>query len=901
MKEVLEKPNGANFLKADIHLHTPFDKNFNTQGWGDLKNGDEKTKKDFVRAYFDKVIEKGLQIIAVTEHNDESWISVFQSVNKEDKYRNLIIFPGLEIASKEAIHLLILFEPSTKAESKTLSNFLVKIGLEKNRISSGNVTPSNKTFDEILELIEAEYCERTAAYKKYSAVVIAAHADSDNGLFNQDNAQNYYKNPLLIAVQVSKSYPGIKIGCKNILEGKDTNYFSKSVAVTESSDARSIDDIGKFASYIKLSVPTVEGLRQAFLDPESRIRHEEEFKPESFSKIIAMKVEGGYLNGLEIHFNDNLNCIIGGKGTGKSTILEALRYALGCQAKTDNTRKQSDDILEKVFRRSSKISLVIDSMTFAKKYIIEATYNEKPVVKDFDTGQIIPDFPSKAIIPAIDIYGQKEIYELSTDNKFQFSLLERFYGDDIKALENSVREILSRLELNKSDLLKIRKQLAEAEDMVNELPSLKQRLEKFKNSGIEKDFKNKNIYEKEKKVWEGIKTELKENKDLFDDLYQRRYFSTISDKNIDYLNKDLFDELNKVLETTGASVKGKIQDIIKQLNELSWEEIEAQWQEKYKIQNEEYNKKLREIQLEKTVSFNPAEFVELEKNIFSLEQRAKVLQQYKKHFGDLSEKRNALLQDLNNKRSEIYRKQKEICTSRINDALEGILKVDLEFEGHKDEFFNRLQNFKTGAQRGQLEKIVKSNNFTVMEFCKALRKGKEDLIAQFGVSDAAAECLYKNIPENAIYDIEIFQIPTKTTISLNVGAKEIPVYRNTGDLSVGQRCTALLTLILLENKDPLIIDQPEDDLDKSFIFEDIVKKLRTQKEKRQFIIATHDSNISVLGDAELMIILKSKNDAIMPNECKMSSIDDDTIKVDVEKLLEGGKEAFEKRKHKYGF
>ena len=85
------------------------------------------------------------------------------------------------------------------------------------------------------------------------------------------------------------------------------------------------------------------------------------------------------------------------------------------------------------------------------------------------------------------------------------------------------------------------------------------------------------------------------------------------------------------------------------------------------------------------------------------------------------------------------------------------------------------------------------------------------------------------------------------------------------------------------------------------MIEDIVKKLRTQKEKRQFIIATHDSKISVLGDAELMVILKAKNDGIIPSECRMSSIDDNTIKVDVERLLEGGKEAFEKRKRKYGF
>lgn len=897
MNEMIERPNGANFYKADLHLHTPFDKNFKDRN--NWFNGGDREKREFVRLYLDKVIEKELQIISITEHNDISWVTYFQEVNKEDEYKSISIFPGLEIASKEAIHLLVLFEPKTKPAM--LNNFLIKIGLENKRIVNGNVTPSDKTFDEILELIEKDYCEKTTDLKRYSAIVIAAHVDSENGLFNQDNAKNYYKNPALIAVQIGKNYSSLKLGAKNIAEGRDVNYFNKRVAVIEASDARSLNDIGSFASYIKLSLPTVEGLRQAFLDPESRIRHAEEFKPESFSRITVMKVDGGYLNGLEIHFNDNLNCIIGGKGTGKSTILEAIRYALGNKAKTDNTEKQSDDILQKVFKYGSKISLIVDSMVFSKKYIVEATYNERPVVRDFATGDIIPDFSSAYVLPSIDVYGQKEIYELSNDNKFQFSLLERFYGEEIKALQETERGILSRLASNKSDLLKIKKQLSETEDMVNELPSLKQRLEKFKNSGIEKDFKTKNIYEKENKIWEEAKRELSENKELFEELYQKKFFASIFEGTVDFINKEIFGELQEKLTKTEASIKAAIQEIMSYIDGVSYEELENKWREKYRVQNEEYNQKLREFQIDKSVSFNPVEFVELEKKIFSMEQTKKVLEQNKNNYDELSKKRNVLLHELKEKRSEIFRKQVEICNNKINSVLEGILKVKIEFEGNKDEFLLHIQNFRTGAQKGQLEKIINSNNFTMMEFSKALRKGKDELIKQFGISDAAAESLYKNIVEESIYDIETDQISTKTTISLNVGTKENPDFRDTGNLSVGQRCTALLTLILLENKDPLIIDQPEDDLDKSFIFEDIVKKLRTQKENRQFIIATHDSNISVLGDAELMIILKAKNDSIIPAECKMSSIDDNNIKVDVERLLEGGKEAFEKRKHKYGF
>ena len=183
------------------------------------------------------------------------------------------------------------------------------------------------------------------------------------------------------------------------------------------------------------------------------------------------------------------------KGTGKSTILEALRYAFGKKA-TESIRKQSDDILQNVFKNGSKISLLVYSVTSDKKYLIEATYNEKPVVREFDTRNIIPDFPSSSVMPSIDIYGQKEIYELSNDNKFQFSLLERFYGDDIKALESEVKWVASKLTSNKSDILKVRKQSLETEDMVNQLPSLKQRLESLKILELKKILKTKILMKK---------------------------------------------------------------------------------------------------------------------------------------------------------------------------------------------------------------------------------------------------------------------------------------------------------------------------------------------------------------------------------------------------------------------
>src|SRR6266498_78276 len=125
------------------------------------------------------------------------------------------------------------------------------------------------------------------------------------------------------------------------------------------------------------------------------------------------------------------------------------------------------------------------------------------------------------------------------------------------------------------------------------------------------------------------------------------------------------------------------------------------------------------------------------------------------------------------------------------------------------------------------------------------------------------------------------------------------------DLSTGEKGTAVLLLLLLESEAPLIVDQPEDDLDNRFITEGIVPKMRQEKRRRQFIFATHNANIPVLGDAELIGALSASGEAgrghaEIPPECE-GSIDATKVRGLVQEILEGGREAFEMRRRKYGF
>ena len=160
--------------------------------------------------------------------------------------------------------------------------------------------------------------------------------------------------------------------------------------------------------------------------------------------------------------------------------------------------------------------------------------------------------------------------------------------------------------------------------------------------------------------------------------------------------------------------------------------------------------------------------------------------------------------------------------------------------------------------------------------------------------------------DETLMRIEELELPSSDTIRLNTApVGEPPSWQLLDDLSTGQKATAVLLLLLLESDAPLIVDQPEDDLDNRFITEGVVPRMRAEKRRRQFIFSTHNANIPVLGDAELILGLTAAGEAadgkahVRPEHA--GSIDAQQVRELVEELLEGGKDAFERRRLKYGF
>jgi hypothetical protein len=200
---------------------------------------------------------------------------------------------------------------------------------------------------------------------------------------------------------------------------------------------------------------------------------------------------------------------------------------------------------------------------------------------------------------------------------------------------------------------------------------------------------------------------------------------------------------------------------------------------------------------------------------------------------------------------------------------------------------------------------LRRSDLSLPDLAARCREGRESLVKQYGLSAVSADRLIQG-GDDLFMKIEELELPSTTKIELNTAPeKETPSWQALDSLSTGQKATAVLLLLLLESEAPLIVDQPEDDLDNRFITEGVVPTMRREKQLRQFIFSTHNANIPVLGDAELIVGLAT---AVQDNSVHgrtdpayMGAIDTGPVRELVEEILEGGKTAFEMRRLKYGF
>lgn len=886
-KEFILFNDGAKWVKADFHLHSPYVHSFTLPPGADLSDIDK-----LVDLYIEKLKEREIKIAAITDYQ-QIRIDFFEKLQLNAEQNGICVFPGVELSVNygKGLHILLIFEyhqdiDGINAYIKALDQNPHE-NLIKNDRSHRDIS-LQKDLKLILEEIKS----------KFNCLIIFPHPNDKNGLLSTSQPKKAAE-----FLKYADAIEFIDESDKNriISTGVLDKSFIDTLAVIENTDPKSFDEIGSKArngnirtTFLKLSSASINAIKLALHDPTLRVRVYEEpiIKKD---RIVSVKINGStFLKNVNLEFNSDLNTLIGGRGVGKSAIVEAIRYCLDLPIYSE--RDFRENFVKNVVGSGGIIEIEIEQF-FGENSIrnkIKRIIGQLPEVE----GKSIPPvelFADKTPI----ILGQKELYALSLKENFQLSLIDNFIGEEFKKEEIEFKKLLNLLEENSSILLREKKNIKKKDEYEQELKIINSHIDTFKQLGVaDKMAKNTALIQDEKKLSqaiEKIKSQINDYRELFKNSIIEIESAIKSLQNAGSVEKNILIEASK----TALDIKDYLEQLQQQFEqkiteyEQKIEGFQTQWRENKKIHNEEINAIKKEL-AEKGLS--PDKYQEL---IIRKTQLETLLKEYGKidvEIKELLEKRIRLKKQIKEKRHQLFEIRKNKLTE-LNKKLQEKLKVEIEYLGGKEKFKGDFANLIRGSRLSQdaIDNIIDKEAIDGIELSELISMGEEKIKEYFALTDAMAKRLidwFQN--DENLYKLEMLFPEDKIIIKLKVG----DTYKELGSLSAGQKATALLILLFAQENRILIIDQPEEDLDNRFIYEDVVKILREIKNNRQVILVTHNANIPVLGDAEQVFVLDASN-----NECNITdigSIDKISIAQNIKSIMEGGEEAFRRRIEKYG-
>ncbi len=865
-------PRGSEWRKWDLQLEPT------KQGWfQDLRSNRNRIEMA-TRAFLQKAIDKDLKVIAITDHNtgiaiDEA-LKVVQDLNLD-----IVVLPGIEIDMPEGWHIIVIFNPAYKEKTgsrnweEAINSFLRNVIGISGQVFNGTI-PAQGTIT-TKDLIRRVWTEDIG-------VVIFPHCNRGKGFFLRGSTNSRRE----VLEEVIKNNYGIifdiKNGMQEEIKQKIGNIFNDqnwqlTFPVISTSDAHDANQVGDSFTWIKAD-PTFEGLKQIVYEPEERIRIQKEnpefdFNKPTFNGIVIDKpikvFEGGKVEfkRLDLPLNKNLVTIIGGRGTGKSLLINYLAHTFNKEILAYKNKKGPFELTH--------------SQHF--KVIWSKNNHPQPDTLEFnarDKGNLDFIFIEQGKLKNISDY--------------------RILAEEIKKLlgiENL--QFPEKLDKEITDLLENIKKLKEWFEYENE------KREKINS----RDF-NERKKKRAQNLLKAITT--KENKKKLE-----LYTSNIKLISQCTILISSLNDLKDQLLSCQQDLKDKIEDINSKIpDELKKYEIPIigfeQWINKIKEVKEALKKVLEKKKKENTTIKEEFEKLGYKGDLETLLRNAAVyqkdIQEAEEKLKQIENKERLLKEKLNERRNlgDRLRKEYERQVKEIEKAWDNLFarmplyqrkiikkllqKREIEIEGRivfdYEKFDEKLKEYldlrvyKNPAQQIGIK--------TVGDYWKFIKTKLQNYIEGNYASHTKKplDLLFFDLKERREY---LYVVP------------EIKFMGKTLDqLSVGQRGTLYLLFQLATNtfSSPLIFDQPEDDLDNEFITKELVDIFREIKKYRQIIIVTHNANLVVTTDAEQIIVAVNENEKL---SYYSGSLENPVINESVCKILEGGKEAFEKRRNKYQF
>jgi ABC-type cobalamin/Fe3+-siderophores transport system ATPase subunit len=848
--------NGSMWLRADFHLHTRADKEFNYSG---AENG-------FIHDYINKLVDQKIQIGVITNHNKFEK-SEFNALKKKSSEHEIGLFPGVEFSLKEGIHILIVFDDAWyKGQTDHINKFLdtAFYGVPNPAISPY----PNSLFDlqETTEKLDAI---------GHGYFIVLAHVDTTNGLFEvlRGRTLEAFVKPDYFSKILALQKSGNRDNYDKICQ-----YAGRSIACVEGSDNahEGMEGIGKGrTTYIKIGDFNFEALNYALQDHDNRLCPKD--KPnDNNSYIKSIAFQGGLLNGKQISFSAELNNLIGIRGSGKSSVLEILRYALNMPFGSQAVDKEYKDELIKYVLKSGGKAIVELADRHSETYRVERIYGQKEDI--YKNGVLQQGISLDAILRQPVYFGQKDLSNKNAD--FENDLINKLTGGKLNAIQ-------VRIDQQKQEILRL----------VNDLKGLSNlfhlkketeiaranadfKLTIFKEKGIAEKLQLQTSFESDSNRLENHKSNIVNYIDDLQTIIQN-YENWITQPLASTTNVELFNEAEGLIK--------KIKEGFDSLKTIlvNAQKINADFQaliDKLSTKKEELKEEFARIKREISIpELNPDDFININRELETSKLKLVEIEKSEKRRMEFEKQLResiGILDSLWHERFVLLRDE----VDKIN-KLGGKLSIEIEYKGRKDKFLSKLKDvFKgSGIRENAYTEITELYADFVDIFKDEFRK-LSDLLTESQLVD------FKNRFISNIYDLLTYMAENRIIIKFD--GKPLK------DHSLGQRASALILFLLSQKEnDILIIDQPEDDLDNQTIYEDVIREIKRLKGQMQFIFATHNANIPVLGDSEMLVVCQYVPDKEIVVES--GSIDCRNIQEKIIRIMEGGKEAFDIRKNIY--
>jgi hypothetical protein len=891
LKDIIAIDNGAKFLNADLHVHS----------YG--ASADVRDKTMTPEAIIESAIAQGISLLAITDHNTDKNVAVAQEYALKHA-GSILVLPGVEITTSHG-HLLVYFSP---AQAAHVGKLMTKIDLQ----GAMGAQDSHTAMSMADVIREAE---------RLGGLCVAAHIDREGTGFDSlhEGFPNWKKDIIissgLYGLEVDKpanlnwytpdddqSPQGIeRKRIAGLRAGRQETAARARFAMLQGSDAHSLTHFAtrspaKTWSRIKMSELSFEAFKVAMIDPEARVRAVAQL-PKSIPRVRGMYCSGGFLDAEIFHYSDNLNCFIGGRGTGKSCAIRSLAYGLGAH-----------DAFGEFGHCPDSISIWCEDAN-GILYRYDRNRGGDITVRAKEDGAITEVPPDSF---RIEYYGQGELADVARDPLNNPGMFQAFLDRHIilRDLIDQEGMLINRLRENAAQLIPV-------EADFSQLPGKQQSL-------AEIDKKLKVAEEGKLKEIVGIQTRLAAEKALLTTLDK-----TVQEFRLGVSLSVLERDFDSMCQTAGAltgdpasiaaieAVKTYIaesntfvQEKQAELNAKSKAfagHIAAQLVKLKGVHGKidgDIAAKLADLR-SKGLAGNLGEIQTLLRNKQTTTQGIAAIEQRRNHLNTLREARQKLLDELTSIRGEMTKRRKEqlaLINSNLTKTItDYTVFVKYEPSGIIDQFFNLVSSVMHGSYYQDTLCRSLCQKLSPLELAGFVQNRDVQGIARAAgiANEWAAEIQKRFFTWKNVFDLQALAKPPSPVIVVktkSTPAREIPVIQ----LSDGQRHTMLLTIAMLaESNLPLVIDQPEDDLDSGFIFSSIVATLRTIKEKRQVILVTHNANIAVLGDSEMLFPMKREDDK--GKAVTRGSIDKVDTKESAQKILEGGEMAFKKRQAIYGY